>query len=122
MSRIQNKNTRPEMVVRSLAHLLGYRYRLHREDLPGKPDLTFPGLKKVILVNGCFWHMHDCRYGQVVPKTNFEFWQKKRCGNVERDKRNLQKLAESGWAPLVIWECEIRDYDSLSDKIKSFLE
>jgi DNA mismatch endonuclease, patch repair protein len=108
MSRIRNRNTRPEMKVRSMVHQMGYRYRLHRKDLPGKPDLVFPSRRKVIFVHGCFFHMHDCPYGQVVPKTNAEFWRKKRLSNVERDKRNVTALKESGWQVLEVWECQTK--------------
>ena len=105
MSRIRNRNTRPEMKVRSLVHQMGYRYRLHRKDLPGKPDLVLPRHRKIIFVHGCFFQMHDCPYGRVVPKTNAEFWQTKRLSNVERDKRNLAALESAGWEVLTVWEC-----------------
>ena len=110
------------MVVRSLVHGMGYRYRLHRKDLPGKPDLVFPGRKKVIFVHGCYWHKHDCKYGCVVPKTNTEFWQNKRQSNVDRDIRNKEKLEEQGWEVLTIWECEIKSPEAITPKIKGFLE
>lgn len=93
------------MIVRSTAHRMGYRYSLHRKDLPGKPDLVFKNRRKIIFVHGCFFHMHDCRYGSVVPKTNAEFWQTKRLSNVERDRRNQATLEESGWKVLTVWEC-----------------
>ena len=109
MSRIRGKDTKPEMLVRSLVHQMGYRFRLHRKDFPGKPDLVLPRHKKVIFVHGCFWHMHRCRYGRVVPKTNAEFWQNKRQGNVDRDRRNLRAMRNSGWQVLVIWECWTRE-------------
>ena len=121
MSQIKGKNTKPEMRVRRLVHGLGYRYRLHTKDLPGKPDLVFPGRRKVIFVHGCYWHMHNCRYGQVVPKTNTEFWQTKRQSNVARDERNVTSLNEDGWEILVLWECEMKDEVMLTEKIKSFL-
>lgn len=122
MSRIRNRDTKPEMRVRAIAHGLGYRYRLHRKDLPGKPDLVFPARRKVIFVHGCFFHMHECRYGQVVPKTNAEFWAKKRRSNVERDLRNIEALGKEGWQVLVIWECQTKTPDILPDMIHSFLE
>ena len=121
MSRIKGKDTKPEMKVRRLVHGLGYRYRLHGKDLPGRPDLIFPSRRKVIFVHGCYWHMHACRYGQVVPKTNTEFWQTKRLSNVSRDERNLTDLAAAGWQTLVLWECELKDEAQLSERIKSFL-
>jgi DNA mismatch endonuclease (patch repair protein) len=105
MSRIRNRNTRPEMIVRSLVHRMGYRYRLHRKDLPGKPDLVFPSRRKIIFVHGCFFHMHDCSYGRVVPKTNAEFWRVKRLSNVERDKRNVAALKSEEWEVFTVWEC-----------------
>jgi DNA mismatch endonuclease, patch repair protein len=103
MSRIRNRNTRPEMFVRSMVHRMGYRYRLHRKDLPGKPDLVFPSRRRIIFVHGCFFHMHDCPYGRVTPKTNAEFWQAKRLSNVERDRRNLAALKKEGWKVLEVW-------------------
>lgn len=105
MSRIRNRNTRPEMIVRSIVHRMGYRYSLHRKDLPGKPDLVFTSRRKIIFVHGCFFHIHDCPYGRVTPKTNAEFWQTKRLSNVERDKRNQAALEGQGWKVLTVWEC-----------------
>lgn len=105
MSRIRNRNTRPEMIVRSIVHRMGYRYSLHRRDLPGKPDLVFKSRRKIIQVHGCFFHMHDCPYGRVVPKTNAEFWRNKRLSNAERDKRNQDALENLGWEVLTVWEC-----------------
>jgi DNA mismatch endonuclease, patch repair protein len=124
MSRIRSRNTKPEMIVRSLVHRMGYRYRLHRKDLPGKPDLVFPGRKKIIFVHGCFFHMHDCSYGKVTPKTNAEFWQNKRMGNVERDKRNIEALEADDWQVLTVWECmtKPRQIDGLPSILKEFLE
>ena len=122
MSAIKGKNTKPEMIVRQLAHSLGYRYRLYRKDLPGKPDLVFPSRKKIIEIYGCYWHMHDCKYGRVTPKTNAEFWQKKRSDTVERDKRNRAELEKLGWKVLVIWECQVKDKDELQERITHFLE
>ncbi len=121
MSRIRSKNTKPELIVRSLVHCMGYRFRLHRSDLPGKPDLVLPRHHKIILVHGCFWHMHNCRYGRVKPKTRAEFWQTKRQGNVERDKKNIKKLRKLGWKVLVIWECQTRKPELLSAKLERFL-
>lgn len=124
MSRIRNRNTKPEMIVRSLVHRMGYRYRLHRKDLPGKPDLVFPSRKKIIFVHGCFFHMHDCPYGSVTPKTNAEFWKNKRMGNVERDRRNMEALESDGWRMLTIWECmtKPRRVNELPDVLKKFLQ
>jgi DNA mismatch endonuclease (patch repair protein) len=108
MSRIRGKDTKPELVVRSFVHRLGYRFRLHRKDLPGKPDLVFSRHKKIIFVHGCYWHLHSCKYGKVKPATNAEFWQDKRTGNKERDKRNIRELKKLGWEVLVVWECQVR--------------
>ena len=121
MSRIRSKDTKPEIVVRKLVHRMGYRYSLHRKDLPGKPDLVLVKHKKIIFVHGCFWHIHRCRYGSVVPKTNKKFWKIKREGNVDRDKRNLRKLRREGWKVLVIWECQIRNSEKLINKLEKFL-
>jgi DNA mismatch endonuclease (patch repair protein) len=121
MSAIRGKDTRPEHIVRSLAQRMGFRFRLHRRDLPGKPDLVFPGRRRVILVHGCFWHVHDCPYGRVKPATNAGFWANKRAGNVTRDGRNLAALEAAGWAVLVVWECETRDPESLARRLKTFL-
>ena len=121
MAAIRGKDTKPEMIVRKLAHAMGYRYRLHRKDLPGKPDLVFPSRKKVIFVHGCFWHMHNCRYGRVTPKTNAEFWQKKREATVMRDRRNRRALRATGWESLVVWECWIRQGQHFNAKLIRFL-
>lgn len=122
MSRIRGKDTKPEMIVRSLVHQMGFRFRLHRKDLPGKPDLVLPRHRKVIFVHGCFWHMHRCRYGRVIPKTNTEFWQNKRTGNVQRDRTNIRKLRQSGWQTLVIWECWTRDIENkIIPRLEEFL-
>jgi DNA mismatch endonuclease (patch repair protein) len=122
MSRIRSKDTRPEMIVRRLVHQMGYRYRLHCATMPGKPDLVLPKHHKIIFVHGCYWHMHRCRYGQVVPKTNTAFWQNKRLGNVKRDKRNIAILKHEGWRVLVIWECWTRDHNGLKARLTAFLE
>lgn len=122
MAAIRGKNTKPEKAVRSLVHRLGYRYRLHDKKLPGKPDMVFAGRRKVIFVHGCYWHMHKCPYGQVTPKTNAEFWQNKRQGNVKRDKRNLEALIADGWSVLVVWECQLRAVDALTEQLNEFLD
>ena len=123
MSRIRGKDTKPEMIVRSLVHQMGFRFRLHRKDLPGKPDLVLPRHQKIIFVHGCFWHMHRCRYGRVVPKTNAEFWQAKRGGNVQRDRKHLKALRQDGWQTLVIWECWTRNpEEQVLPRLVTFLE
>lgn len=107
MSRIRSKNTKPELKLRSLLYAAGLRYRLHRKDLPGKPDLVFAKYKAVIFVHGCFWHFHkECREGRI-PGSNTKFWEEKLSKNIGRDERNQLKLEESGWKVIVVWECEI---------------
>jgi DNA mismatch endonuclease, patch repair protein len=120
MRAIRNKDTKPEMAVRSLVHGLGYRFRLHRADLPGKPDIAFPARRKVIFVHGCFWHSHNCKSG-LIPRSNQDFWLPKLRRNKVRDSKNLEALAEQGWKALVIWQCELRDSRSLRHKIMRFL-
>jgi DNA mismatch endonuclease (patch repair protein) len=120
MSRIRDKNTKPEIVVRQLVRQMGIGYRLHVKDLPGKPDLVFRKHKKIIFVHGCFWHMHACKYGRVVPKTNAEFWQLKRLSNKLRDTKNKKELKKLGWSILVIWECQTREQSLLLKKIQRF--
>lgn len=121
MSLVKSKNTKPELLVRSLAFEMGYRYRLHRKDLPGKPDLVFPKYQKVIFVNGCFWHGHKCSLGRI-PKSRVEFWTEKIDKNRARDKREIKALRSEGWGVLSLWECELRDKDSVRRKISAFLE
>ena len=121
MSRIRNKNTRPEIVVRSIVHRMGYRYALHRKDLPGHPDMVLIKHRKIIFVHGCFWYMHKCRYGKVKPATNAKFWQTKRQGNVARDTRNLRKLRKNGWKVLVVWECQSHHIEKLTENLQKFL-
>jgi DNA mismatch endonuclease (patch repair protein) len=122
MSRIRNRDTRPEMIVRSIVHRLGYRYRLHKSDLPGKPDVVLVRHRKIIDVHGCFFHMHKCRYGSVVPATNAAFWRTKRLSNVERDRRNVKALRRAHWRVMIVWECETRNLDQLQRKIRRFIE
>ncbi|WP_340162438.1 MULTISPECIES: very short patch repair endonuclease [Halomonadaceae] len=108
MSAIRGKDTKPEMLVRRYLHSCGYRFRLHRKDLPGKPDLVMPKYQLVIFVHGCFWHRHEnCRYS-TTPSNRSEFWQEKFAKNVERDSRNREALLESGWRVLIIWECGLK--------------
>ena len=121
MSRIRSRDTRPEMIVRSIVHRMGYRYRLHKKDLPGKPDVVLVRHRKIIDVHGCFFHMHKCRYGSVVPATNAKFWRTKRLSNVERDKRNLAALRRAGWRVMIVWECETRNLTKLAKRIEKFL-
>lgn len=120
MRAIRSKDTLPEMAVRSLVHKLGYRFRLHRADLPGKPDLTFPARRKVIFVHGCFWHSHGCKSG-LIPKSNRGFWLPKLRRNSVRDRKNIEALRHQGWAVLVIWQCELKDSRSVGLRVKRFL-
>ena len=122
MSQIRNKDTRPEILVRSVVHRLGYRFALHRKDLPGHPDLVLTRHRKIIFVHGCFWHMHKCHYGRVRPATNVNFWKAKRQANVARDKKNLRKLRKDGWKVLVVWECWTRDPSALRERLVRFLK
>ena len=122
MSAIRGKDTQPELVVRSLVHRLGFRYGLHKRDLPGCPDLVFSGRKKIVFVHGCFWHSHRCRYGRVKPKSNAAFWRAKRDGNRDRDRRNARKLRKQGWRILIVWECWVRDPKRLATIIVRFLQ
>lgn len=122
MSRIGSRDTKPEMIVRSIVHQMGFRFRLHRRDLPGKPDIVMSSRHKIIFVHGCFWHSHHCRYGRVTPATNSEFWKSKRGGNKVRDRRNLRRLREDGWQVLVVWECWTKRIDDvLIPRLQAFL-
>ncbi|MCI5207788.1 MAG: DNA mismatch endonuclease Vsr [Candidatus Electrothrix sp. ATG2] len=122
MSRIKGKNTKPELLVRKWLWSQGYRYRLHRKDLPGKPDIVFPGQKKAIFVHGCFWHKHDCKYFKW-PRTNEEFWRKKINGNVSRDQKNYRALQEDGWDYFVLWECELKTSKVLTlERVQAFIK
>ena len=125
MSRIRSKGMKPEMVVRKLVHGMGYRFRLHRKDLPGKPDLVFGPRKKVIFVHGCFWHQHDDPACKITrrPKSRLEYWGPKLSRNVERDRQAKDTLTELGWKSLTIWECETKasSLDDLCARIESFL-
>ena len=121
MSRIRGRGTKPEIIVRRIAHRLGYRFRLHRKDLPGRPDMVFPRHRVVIMVHGCFWHRHPgCKHAST-PKTRESFWKNKLEDNVARDRRNETALRELGWRVMVIWECETKDREAVADRIESFL-
>ncbi|MET1087623.1 MAG: very short patch repair endonuclease [Arthrobacter sp.] len=125
MSRIRAKHTKPELLVRRLLHAKGYRYRLHgragNTRLPGNPDLVFAGRRKVIFVNGCFWHFHDCRVGLHAPKANAEFWAAKRERTKERDADQRRQLEYAGWEVLTIWECELKNGSALESQLVKFL-
>lgn len=122
MRAVKGRDTSPELVVRKVVHGMGYRYRLHRRDLPGKPDLTFASRRKVIFVHGCFWHGHDCARGARVPKSNRDYWVSKIARNRERDARSRKKLMQLGWSSFAVWECELRDNMRLRRKLTAFLE
>ena len=122
MRAIKGRNTTPEMVVRRLTHGLGYRYRLHGARLPGRPDLVFASRRKAIFVHGCFWHQHSCPRGERTPKTNRAYWRHKLRRNQDRDAENLNDLGRLGWETLVIWECETKDLDALTERIRLFLD
>jgi DNA mismatch endonuclease Vsr len=121
MAAVKSHDTKPEMVVRRLAHSLGYRFRLRDRKLPGKPDLTFPSRLKVIFVHGCFWHQHLGCSASAMPKTREDFWRSKLEGNKARDARVLRALEEAGWKALVVWQCEIGDRQALATRLASFL-
>lgn len=123
MRKIASKGMKPELFVRRLAHRLGYRFRLHRADLPGKPDLVFPRRKKVIFVHGCFWHQHEalaCKMAHT-PRSNTEYWGPKLSRNVERDALAQAALAASGWSVLTLWECELKDASAVEQRLTAFL-
>lgn len=121
MRAVRSQDTQPELAVRRIAHNLGFRFRLHRKDLPGSPDLVFPRRKKIILVHGCFWHAHDCARGARTPKQNRDYWTAKIERNAQRDRKVMRELNAAGWATLVIWECQTRDAGELIGCIKTFL-
>ncbi|WP_445490634.1 very short patch repair endonuclease [Rhodopseudomonas sp. RCAM05734] len=121
MARIKGKDTKPELAVRKALFGRGYRFRLHRKDLPGKPDLVFAGRRKVVFVHGCFWHAHEnCKVANL-PKSRTEFWQAKFFRNRERDKANEAALRSAGWDVLTLWECEARDQENMLDRLASYL-
>lgn len=121
MSVVKSKNSGPEIIIRKLLHRLGYRFRLHRIDLPGRPDLTFPSRRKVVEIRGCFWHLHEGCRNATLPRTRYDCWKNKLDGNAARDSRNVAALQEMGWKVLVVWECELNDIASVEAKIRDFL-
>ena len=122
MSRVRGVDSVAELTVRRIAHRMGYRYRKHGCDLPGKPDMVFAGRRKVVFIHGCFWHRHDCSAGRRWPKSRIDFWKSKLERNKERDEETLQRLKEAGWDVLVIWECETKDLRRVESRLKSFLD
>lgn len=121
MALIRSKNTKPEMLVRSAIHRMGYRFRLHRKDLPGNPDLVFPGRRCVIFVDGCFWHGHECPVGHI-PSSNSQFWLDKISRTKLRDSTNRKLLKQAGWRVLVLWECQIKDPEQLERKVRGLMQ
>jgi DNA mismatch endonuclease (patch repair protein) len=121
MRSVKGKNTEPELFVRKIVHALGYRYRLHVATLPGTTDIVFPKLKKIILINGCFWHVHPGCKKAAIPKSRSEYWAEKLLRNVERDKETSAALTALGWQQMVIWQCELKNKESVTKKIISFL-
>jgi DNA mismatch endonuclease (patch repair protein) len=122
MAAIRSRDTKPEMIVRRLVFRMGYRFRLHRRDLPGRPDMVFAGRRKIIEVRGCFWHGHTCKDGGRSPETNSAYWKSKIARNVSRDRQNAEQLRNLGWELLEIWECELKDKNNLELLIRGFLE
>lgn len=121
MARIHSRDTRPELLIRSVVHRMGFRFRLGGAGLPGRPDLVFPRMKKTLFVHGCFWHCHNCQRASV-PTSNTAFWEKKLLGNARRDRQNYHKLKALGWSYLVVWQCELRKENRLLSKLKRYLE
>lgn len=121
MRAIKSRDTRPELTLRSLAHGMGYRFRLHRKDLPGKPDIVFPAKRKVVFMHGCFWHCHDCGRGARMPAQNREYWEAKLTRNRQRDESNTEALAALGWKSIVFWECELQKPGKVASKLRKFL-
>jgi len=123
MSRIKAKDTKPELIVRSLIHKMGYRFRIHRKDLPGKPDIVLPKYKTVIFVHGCFWHRHQGCKRAATPKSRVKYWEDKFAGNLKRDKNHQKQLKEMGWKVHVIWECEVKNnIGTVKKKIQKFIQ
>jgi DNA mismatch endonuclease, patch repair protein len=120
MAAIRGKNTKPELRVRSILHNAGYRFRLHKKDLAGRPDIVVPKYHVAIFVHGCFWHSHTCRFGNVKPATRPEFWAEKRDVTVQRDQKKTDTLREQGWKVIVVWECEVDDGEGLLRAMKKY--
>jgi DNA mismatch endonuclease (patch repair protein) len=121
MAAIRGRDTKPELIVRSILHSMGYRFRLHRRDLPGKPDIVLPKYRTAIFVHGCYWHSHTCRYGRVTPSTRAEFWAEKRGATVRRDSRKAAELKAAGWRVRTIWECHTKKPDMLAARLHKMM-
>lgn len=122
MARVRSKDTSPEQAVRRILTRLGARYRLHRKDLPGNPDIVMPGRRLVVFVHGCFWHGHDCQRGARIPKANRDYWLAKVARNRARDEKAAQALAGGGWTVETVWECELKEKDRLTQRLAMRLE
>lgn len=121
MQQVKGKDTKPELTVRSLLHRMGYRFRLHRKDLPGTPDLVFPARRVALFVHGCFWHGHGCRIGRL-PKSRLDYWAPKIDANRARDARKQAALAAAGWRVAVVWQCELADIEGLAARLRGVLD
>ncbi|RYD85442.1 MAG: DNA mismatch endonuclease Vsr [Verrucomicrobiaceae bacterium] len=121
MQSVKTEDTGPELAIRRALHAAGFRFRLHRRDLPGSPDIVLPGRRKAIFVHGCFWHGHDCAKGKL-PKSKPEYWGPKIAANRARDARNLRELKALGWRTLTVWQCELKDFPSIMAKIRRFVD
>ncbi len=121
MRAVKSRDTQPEVIVRRLAHRMGYRFRLHRKDLPGTPDLVFPRLRRIIFVHGCFWHGHGCKRGARVPTHNRAYWIRKVARNAERDRQARVDLKALGWKCLIVWECQLKNTSVVESRIERFL-
>lgn len=121
MRAVKSKDTSPERAVRSLLHRAGYRFRLHRRDLPGNPDLVFPSRHKAVFVHGCFWHGHRCKRGNRIPKTNTAYWEEKIARNRARDASHCRDLKKLGWQVCTIWECQLKEPASVLQRLVEFL-
>ncbi len=121
MALIKGKDTKPERIVRSILHRMGYRFRLHVKTLPGKPDIVLTRYRKIVFVNGCFWHGHKCRRNKALPKSNTDFWSLKIAGNRKRDRLVQKELEKDGWRVLIVWECETKSIDKLISLLDEFL-
>ena len=122
MSRIRGGDTKPERLVRSVLHRQGYRFRLHRRDLPGRPDIVLPKHRRIVLVHGCYWHRHPgCRLA-YTPKSNLEFWQAKFNETVQRDERQMRELSALGWQVTIVWECETKQLTALAERLQGVIQ
>lgn len=121
MRAVKSRDTTPERAVRALLRAFAPGYRLHRKDVPGRPDVAYVGKRKAIFVHGCFWHGHDCARGARMPKANADYWRAKIARNMARDAANLDRLSQMGWRALTVWECELKEPETVSRRLKSFL-